>query len=99
MVPPSCTLSHECHAEVLTQAVQKDLGKALPFEVTASEINLGTTVSLASCRFGRCSLSVVLTEIEENLKHLDIWAAPTPVYTNSTESAPVALSSESRTSR
>ncbi len=30
-----------CPAGVLTEAVQKDLGKALPFEVTASEINLG----------------------------------------------------------
>ena len=38
---PLCAPPHECHAEVLTQAVQKDLGKALPFEVTASEINLG----------------------------------------------------------
>jgi hypothetical protein len=63
--------------------VQKDLGKGLPFEVTASEINLGSY-----CPFGLndglMGMLAVLTEIEENLKHLDLWASPTAVYTNCT---------------
>lgn len=62
--------------EKLIQAVQKDLGKSLPFEVTLSEYNL----PLEGIFFSYSCLDI--RELEETISNLKAWMEPEQVNTN-----------------